>query len=71
MDTLTYMNGSLDAGDIPSAAACILADPVSLVLRQRSVERLFRIAFDGAEPTKCDELVISIIADIMAARARQ
>jgi hypothetical protein len=71
MNTLTYLNGCFDAGDIPSAAACILADPVSMVLQPRSIDRLYRIAFDQANTTPADVVMIGIIGDIMAARYRQ
>jgi hypothetical protein len=71
MNVMTYFNACFDAGDIASAAACILADPVSMVLQQRSVDRLYRIAFDEQETTRCDVLMVEIIGDIMAARYRQ
>lgn len=71
MNTLAFLNGCFDAGDIPSAAGAILADPISMVLQPRSIERLYRIAFDGANSTPADVVMIGILGDIMAARYRQ
>jgi hypothetical protein len=71
MNTLTYFNGCIDAGDIQSAAACILADPVSMVLKPKSIDRLYRIAYMRENTTPNDVLMIEIIGDVMAARARR
>lgn len=71
MNTLDYLNGCLDAEDVSGAAATILADPVSMVLERRSIERLYRLAFDGGVSTPCDKLMVEIIGDVMSARARQ
>jgi len=71
MNSLAYFNGCMDAKDFESAAACILADPVSTVLKPKSVDRLYRIAFMRESTTPCDVLMIEIIGDVMTARYRQ
>lgn len=71
MNSLAYFNGCMDAKDFQSAAACILADPVSTVLQPKSVDRLYRIAFMRENTTPCDVLMIEIIGDVMTARYRQ
>lgn len=71
MNTLAYFNGCMDAQDFASAAACILADPVSMVLKRTSVNRLYGIAFLQTKATECDVLMIGIIGDVMTARTAQ
>lgn len=71
MNVMNYFDGCFDAGDIASAAACILADPISMVLEQRSVDRLYRIAFTDMLVNRADILMVEVLGDIMAARYRQ
>lgn len=71
MNVMGYFDACFDAGDIASAAACILADPVSMVLQKRSVDRLYRIAFTDVLVSRADVLMVEILGDIMAVRYRK
>lgn len=71
MNVMIYFDACFDAGDIASAAACVLADPVSMLLQQRSVDRLYRIAFTDVLVSRTDILMVEVLGDIMAMRYRQ
>jgi hypothetical protein len=58
---------NLDAGDYTAAALAILAHPGSILLRRKSVEKLFSIGHDGVVVERIDEAMIDAIANYMFA----
>jgi hypothetical protein len=70
MKLVDLMNGCLDAGDVPGAAFCVLAHPMSQKLENRSVDRLLAIATGISDATECDLMMIEIACDLICVREK-
>jgi hypothetical protein len=65
MRIIDIFNGCLDAGDLPGAAAAVLAHPASQGLDRPAVTKLFQIAFCNAPAGKADFAMIDLMGTII------
>jgi hypothetical protein len=64
MSILDIIDGCLDSGDVPSAAAAVLAHPSSRRLDRATISKFFQIAFCGASFTNVDAAMVSLMGTV-------